>query len=389
LTAEQLHAPVRVLRIISRTNVGGPALQVSALSRGLDPARYEQRMLVGHVEPDEADYLGLREHGVSCVRVDGLGRAPRPHDDLRALRAIAREITQYRPHIVHTHTTKAGTLGRLAAIAARVPAVVHTYHGHVLRGYFSRPVSETIRAVERALARRTTVLVSVGAQVRDELLAAGVGRREQYRVVPPGVRLLDAPDRADARRALGLPDTGPVVAFVARITQIKRPDRFAEVAALVVARRPDVTFVVVGEGQCLPELQRACAPLGERVRFVGWRADVEAVYAAVDAVVLTSDNEGMPVSLIEAASAGVPAVTTDVGSAGEVVADGVSGFVVAVDAAAVAHGLLQLLDDPELAHKMGDLARERAHELFAAERLVGDMAAIYDEISRPTRVRAR
>jgi glycosyltransferase involved in cell wall biosynthesis len=379
---------MRVLRIISRTNVGGPALQVSAFSNGLDPTRYEQRLLVGTVEPDEADYLDLRERGIQCVRIEGLGRAPRPLDDVRAFRAIIREINTFRPDIVHTHTAKAGTLGRLAAIVRRVPAVVHTYHGHVLHGYFSRPVSETIRAVERVLARRTDTLIAVGARVRDELLAAGVGRADQYRVVPPGVNLPEAPAREQARAQLGLPETGAVVAFVARITQIKRPDRFAEVATRVVGRRPDATFVVVGEGACLPELKQACAPLGDGVRFLGWRRDVETVYAASNAVVLTSDNEGMPVSLIEAATAGRPAVTTDVGSAGEVVADGVSGFVVPVAVEPVAEALLRLLDDPELASKMGAAAAERAHALFSSDRLVDDVASIYDELRPLTRRRA-
>ncbi|MDT7539995.1 MAG: hypothetical protein QOI82_3580, partial [Actinomycetota bacterium] len=174
---------VRVLRVIARMNVGGPALQVTALTLELDPARFEHRLLTGSVGPDEADYVELRAPGLPLTRVAGLGRSPRPLDDLRALRALIRHMRDFRPDIVHTHTAKAGVLGRVAARIARVPATVHTFHGHLLHGYFSTAVTRLVILTERALARRTDRLVAVGAQVRDELLAAGIGTPAQYAVV--------------------------------------------------------------------------------------------------------------------------------------------------------------------------------------------------------------
>ena len=372
---------IRVVRVIARMNVGGPALQVTALADGLPADRFEQHLLVGSVDDDEADYLDLRAPHVSAERVTGLGRSPNPLSDLRALGHIRRVLRDVRPHIVHTHTAKAGVLGRTAAALAGVKTRVHTFHGHLLHGYFSPSVTKAVVAVERAYATKTTKLVAVGAQVREDLLAAGVGRPEQYVVVPPGVELPTPPPRADARAQLGLPPDAPIVSLVARLTQVKRPDRFAEVARTVVARRRDAVMVVAGEGELLDDLRGRVADLGDHVRFLGWRSDVETIYAASDVVVLTSDNEGMPVSLIEAASVGCPAVTTDVGSAREVVIDGKTGFVTPSDADSLASAVVRLLDEPTLREQMARAAADHARVKFSRTRLVDDIAALYDELA--------
>ena len=373
----------RVLRVIARMNVGGPAWQVTALTERLDPAAYETRLVTGHVGPGEADYLELRAPHLPVRRIEGLGRAVRATDDARALASLVGEVRRFRPHIVHTHTAKAGVLGRLAARACRVPYVVHTFHGHLLHGYFSPPVTAAVRQTERALARATTRLVAVGEKVRDDLLAAGIGRPAQYEVVPPGVDLALAPPKAAARERLGLPAEGPVVAFVGRLTAVKRPERFVDVAAGVAPGRPDATFAVVGEGPLLEPLRARAAGLGDRVRFLGWRSDVETVYAAADVVVLTSDNEGMPVSLIEAASVGRPAVTTAVGSAAEVVAHGETGFVTSTDVGDIMGAVRTLLDDPALRERFGTAAAERASARFGVGRLVADVERIYASMLAP------
>jgi len=376
----------RVLRVIARMNVGGPALAVTTLTRGLPADRFDTRLLVGDVGPGEADWLSLRAAGagLDVVRVPGLGRAPDPLADLSALARLVAETRSFRPHIVHTHTAKAGALGRSAAIACRVPVTVHTFHGHLLNGYFSPAVTRAVALTERALAWRTTRLVAVGATVRDELLAAGVGRPEQYTVMAPGLTLPPPPTRAEARALLRLPaGDRPVVAFVARLTAVKRPDRFVEAARLIAADHPDALFAVAGEGDQAGAMRAQAEPLGDAVRFLGWRGDVETVYAASDVVLLTSDNEGMPVSLIEAAHAGRPAVTTDVGSAAEVVVDGRTGFVVGKTAAALAEATGRLLADADLRATMGRAASEGAGQLFTPERLITDTAALYDEITGP------
>ena len=371
--------PIRILRIIARMNVGGPAWQVSVLTRGLDEHRFESRLVVGDVGEGEADFIALRDPDLPALKIPALGRSVRFGDDLRAFVAIRRAIRDYRPDIVHTHTAKAGLLGRIAAATCRVPVRVHTFHGHVLHGYFNRWVTRLVRIVEGLLARRTTALVAVGERVRDELLGAGIGRSDQYVVIPPGVALEALPDRVSARTALGLPVDQPVVLFVGRLTAVKRPDRLIEAMALVLDRRPDAVLAIAGEGELLEETRSRAEPLGESVRFLGWQRDIAGLYAAADCMVLTSDNEGMPVTLIEAAMAGVPSVTTDVGSAREVVLDGVTGLVVAPDAAAVADGLVRLLDN-DLRHRMGAAARARAEAEFDTRRLITDHESLYERL---------
>lgn len=373
---------IRVLRVIARANVGGPAAQVHSLATALDPSRFESRLLVGAVGAGETDYLELVGDDVEVVRVPGLGRDPRPLGDSRALHAIMREIRGFRPHVVHTHTTKAGVLGRVAAFARRrSPATVHTFHGHVLHGYFSPMMTRGIVAVERVLARRTSRLVAEGTSVRDDLLAYRIGRADQYLVVPPGIAPGRHVEPSVARGVLGLPPDAVVVAFVARLTAIKRPDRFAAVAHAVAARHPEAVFLVAGDGDLADDLRERLAPLGDRVHMVGFRADVETVYAACDLVVLTSDNEGMPYSLVEAAHAGRPVVATGVGSVADVVVNGETGFVTAPGIDALAHAAGVLVADPETRRRMGRAAAERARARFGLDRLVRDAEALYEDLA--------
>jgi glycosyltransferase involved in cell wall biosynthesis len=371
----------RVVRIIARLNVGGPALQATVLATGLDPDRFEQHLLSGAVTDDEADYVRLRAPDLVVQRVAGLGRDPNPTSDIKALVELRRAIRAVAPQVVHTHTTKAGVLGRLAAWSAGVPVTVHTFHGHHLSGYFSPRVTKALVMSERLLARRTTRLVAVGTQVRDDLLDAGIGRPDQYVVVPPGVALPPLPPRDEARHALDLELGDLVVAFVARLTNVKRPDRFLAMATAIAARQPKARFLVVGGGDLFESVREQAAPLGDRIRFLGWRSDVETIYAASDLVVLTSDNEGMPVSLIEAAICGVPVVTTGVGSAAEVVLDGVTGRVTGLDTPQLIEAVDNLLGNPALRRRMAVEAAAHARRSFGANRLVRDIDELYSSLT--------
>lgn len=361
--------------------MGGPALQTTVLSRGLDPERFEQRILVGSAGEDEGDYLTLRAPDLPVEHVVGLGREPHAGRDAQAFAQISRVVRGFRPHIVHTHKAKAGVLGRTAAWVNRVPATVHTFHGHLLTGYFSPAKTRVVVNVERAFAWKTTRLVAVGAHVRDDLLEAKVGRPEQYMVVPPGTSFASVPSRVEARRALGLPLDVPVVSFVGRLTAVKRPERFVDAVLTLAADHPTLHVVVAGGGELLGDVRRRAAPLGQRIHFLGWWKEVEQVYAASDVVMLTSDNEGMPVSLIEAATVGVAAVTTGVGSAPEVVLDGVTGFVTGADTEELVGATARLLTDDALRARFAAAAREHATTHFGAQRLVDDIANLYEEVS--------
>ena len=382
--------PVRVLRIIARMNVGGPAHHVTLLSADLDAARYTTVLLTGEPSADEGSFEHLAAaRGVRVRRVPGLGPAVRPVDDLRALLALIRHVRRFRPDIVHTHTAKAGVLGRLAARLAlgRRPIVVHTYHGHVLRGYFSPPVTAVYRALERWLARLSTRLVGVSAKTVDELVALDVAPRERFVVVPVGLDLSSflavQPDPAGLRAQL---DAGPrtlVVTFTGRLVPIKRVDLLIAAVAAVRARGTDVRLVVVGDGELRGALEEQAAPLGDAVRFLGFRDDLPALAAGTDLAALASDNEGTPVALIEAAAAGVPALATDVGGTGDIVRHGETGMLVPPgDVDALATALQDAAADRAGLARMGAAARAHVARRYAAARLVDDVDALYAQLLR-------
>ncbi|MFC7381516.1 glycosyltransferase [Sphaerisporangium rhizosphaerae] len=366
------------MEIIARMNVGGPATQVSGLCKLLDAEEFDHRLYTGHVDDGEGDRLVFGDAGLAVHRVPGLGRSVNPAGDLRALYRLAGTMRTFRPHIVHTRTAKAGALGRLAVSLSGVGAArVHVFHGHLLEGYFSPPKRAVYVNAERFLATLSDRLVTVGARVRDDLLRNRIGRPEQYVVIPPGVRLGPVPDRAAARTALGLPPGAPVVAYVGRLTRIKRPDRLLEVAREVLARVPGCRFLVCGGGELREQVEREARSLPGPVDLLGWRRDVETVYAAADVVLLTSDSEGTPLSLIEAGMTGTPVVATRVGSVAEVVRDGRTGLLAAPDAGELAAHTVRLLSDQELARRMGRAAQAWTTSAFAVERLVADTETLY------------
>jgi glycosyltransferase involved in cell wall biosynthesis len=374
-----------VVRIIARLNIGGPAIHVILLTAKLQAGGYDTTLIKGSEGAAEGNMLDLAaELAVSPVVVPSLGREIRWWDDVAAFWKIFRIIRRERPHIVHTHTAKAGVLGRLAAWLAGVPLVVHTFHGHVFQGYFSPARTRLFVEIERWLARRTHRLVAVSERVRQEILALGIGSADRFVVVPVGLdlqRFADCdPHRGLVRTELGIASAAPLVGIVARLVPIKRHDVFLEAAAKVAHRVPTCRFLVIGDGECRKALEARVRALHvqDRVIFLGWRRDLDRVYADLDVAVLTSDNEGSPVSLIEAMASGVPVVGPCVGGVPDVIDAGTTGIVIPPgDAAAVADAIVRLLEDPELRRKMGAAARERALRLYGTDRLVRDIVALY------------
>lgn len=381
-----------MLRVIARLNVGGPALHVSYLSRELDRIGYETTLVAGRIGGAEGSMEYVAEElGVEPVYVSELQREISPFHDAVAARRLLQIIREVRPDVLHTHTAKAGAVGRLAARMAgdaRPKAVVHTFHGHVLRGYFGPAKTEAFRRLERWLARGSDALVAVSPEVRDDLVALGVAPAEKIAVVRLGLdfesRLAaTAGSRERLRRELSIPDHAFVVSWLGRMTEIKRADDLLHAFAVLADDLPDAHILVVGDGPLrsgLEELSRALG-IAERTHFTGFREDVGVIYAASDAVALTSANEGTPVSVIEAQAAGLPVVSTDVGGVRDVVADGASGFVVdRGDVAAVADRLARLAGDRDLAARLGAAGRDRALARYGVPRLVGDVDRLYREL---------
>lgn len=389
---------VGVARIIARLNVGGPAIQVISLTRLLEPLGYRTRLIRGREGPEEGsmDYLA-DELCVKPVLIDSLRRNPGLHD-LRALLALVLELRRTRPRIVHTHAAKAGTLGRLSALIAlrrHQRVLVHTFHGQSLTGYFNPRVARLYTIIERVLARRTDGLIAVSEEVRDELASLGVASADRFEIVPLGFDLgpfaVEGPPREtkrlELRRELGIPEEAKVVTLVARLVPIKRVDRFLRMARLI-AEHTAAHFVIAGDGELGVEL-RSCADaraLGERLSWIGFRRDMPAVCFASDVVVLTSDNEGTPVSLIEAQVSGVPVVTTDVGGVRSVVHDGHTGLVRHPDDdRALAEAVVDLLTDDILAKRLAAAGRTHALSAFSIERLIEDLDRLYSDLLRTKR----
>ena len=378
-------APVRVLRIIARLTIGGPAIHATLLSEHLDSLGYQTVLAAGIEEEGEGSYLDLRGARVADLRrIPELGREIRGLRDLSALWELVRLIRDVRPQIVHTHTAKAGTLGRLAAWICGVPIVVHTYHGHVFHGYFSPAKTRVFVAIERWLARRTDRLVTVTPTVRQEVLALGIGRPDRFDIVPLGFELSSfveaARVRGRLRAELGIGAGAPVVGIVARLVPIKAHERFLAVARRVADRLPGARFLVVGDGERRAELEALAAGMGlaSSTRFLGWRGDLDAVYADLDVVALTSKNEGSPVALIEAMAAARPVVAMRAGGVADVVDHGRTGCVVeAGDEGAMADTIIGLLTDPDRAARLGEAARAHVVDTYGAERLVRDIDALY------------
>ncbi len=374
--------------MIARLNVGGPAIQTVNLTWRLQRHGYDSVLLRGQEGPEEGnmDHLAAAA-GVEPVRLPSLQRSLGAHD-AHAIWATMGWLHRFRPQVLHTHTAKAGTVGRAAAAllpSARPPVIVHTFHGHVFKGEFSERTSLAFARMERELARVSTKLIAVSSEVKQDLVDLDVAPADKIEVVHLGFDLSrfaePGPDeraeaRDEVRRRHGIPADARVVSVVARVVKVKRIDRF-----LAMARRlaDDVHVIVVGDGDHREALEQSpdALALGDRVHWAGFRRDVPDYCFASDVVALSSDNEGTPVCLIEAQAAGVPVVSTRVGGVETVIDDGASGHVVDEDPDDLAAAVQGLLDDPELRAAFGAVGRERVLGAFSIERLVADIDGLY------------
>jgi len=376
---------IKVMRIIARMNVGGPAVQVSGLMRGLSPTDFNHRLYTGYCAEDEADYIKDQAPDVQAIQLDGLGRKVNPRADFLILFRLIKEIREFKPDIIHTHTAKAGVIGRLASILSFHPSKrVHTFHGHLLSGYFDPLVTKLVILIEKILALKTNILVSVGGKVRDELLAKKIGKLTKYRIFPPGLALKEIVSRESALKILGLESDFVYISFIGRVTQIKRPDRFLDTVEIVAKQNKNVKFLVAGGGDLLEECKKSAHERSLPVLFLGWRSDIENILSTSDIVVLTSDNEGTPISLIQAGLAGKPTVSTNVGSVKEIVLDGKTGLITELTPKSLAEAISYLADDDVLRKNFGSAANVHAHANYGVDRLVEDHSQLYKElISNP------
>ncbi len=377
--------PIGVVQLIARLNVGGPARLVFLAHEGLREAGFAPVIASGIAEGAEGDMLSAaRDRGIDVRVLPALRRSLHPGRDTQAFLQVLQLLRTVRPEILHTHTAKAGTVGRVAARVSRVPVVVHTFHGHVFDGYFSRTGSSLVRLTERSLGRWTDRIVTVSDAVTRDLVHQGVAAATRIERIYPGLDLEEffaARGAAPELRAeWGVPPGALVVGFLARLVAVKQAHLFIELAERLRASFPDARFVLVGDGddRASLEAQTAASPARARIVFAGFRHDLPAVCRALDVLVLCSANEGSPLSLIEAQAAGRPVVAFEVGGVGEVVRDGETGTLVPRgDMDGLANGLARLLTDAQRRQQMGEAGRRFMEQRFGASRYVQDTVDLY------------
>ena len=401
---------MKILRIIARLNVGGPARHVVWLTKALQDDEFQTTLIAGSVPPGEDD-MGYfaDENGVRPVYLREMSREISP-SDTRSLLKLYRLIKAEKPDIIHTHTAKAGTLGRIAGSMyrwltwgtlvgrPRRVRMVHTFHGHVFHSYYSPAKTRAFLAIERTLARATDRIVVLSDQQLDEINKKfRVGNLERFAVVPLGIDIeqfdSDPSVRQKLRAEFGVQESDVVVGFVGRLTEIKNISLLLHAAALIRERK-DVKFAIVGDGHLRPDLEQKAASLdnGSNTIFLGNRSDISDIYSALDIVALTSLNEGTPLSLIEAMAAGKPVISTGVGGVRDLlgaVREEYGGFsicdrgirVESFEPADYQAGLTYLVENRGWRAEIAERGRKYIRSRYGKDRLIDDIKRLYRELN--------
>jgi len=364
---------MKIVQIISRMNRGGTASWLNDLTVGMRENGHEVMLLAGRVQLNEIEDESF--HSNNGIRIQSLGKSVSIIRDFAAFIQIRKILKYERPDLVNTHTSKAGLIGRLAALSlgSKRPAIVHTFHGHLLYGYFPRIITHAIVIIERFLAARSDALIVSGQRVKLELLQSNIGEESKFVVMKPGVSIGLPISKEITLEKYNLPSGVFLVGWLGRLTKIKRADRVLELARQL----SKLYFVIGGDGELLDEL-KANAPAN--VRFIGWTSP-EELWGLVDVALLTSDNEAQPISLIEAGLMGIPAVAENVGSVSEVIKNGKTGFLVSGNKQRI-DALNQLSGDYKLTSEMGISAKKYCEYEFGLREFLDSQLAAYGKAIR-------
>ena len=374
-----------ILHIIARMNIGGPALHVAQLSSGLIKNGFETTLVSGMQAAVEGDMTDLaHEYGLTFHLYHNLSARMSPWNDLYVCSRLWRLMRSTSPRIVHTHTAKAGALGRIAAKLSRVPIIVHTFHGHVFSGYWGPVISAIIVLVERMLARLSTVILTVSDTVRNELLQNNIAPPEKIHVLPLGLDLTEykncSTKRGQFRRELDIEPNVPLIGNVGRLVPIKNHHHFLMAAQVMVQSGFEGRFVVVGSGELESKLYKQVRELdiGNSVIFTGWRRDLDKIYADLDVLVNTSINEGTPFAIIEAMAARVPVVATSVGGVPDIIKSDETGYLISDnDVHTLVDGIVSALESSD---EMLDAAQNHVMEHHNLESMVNHMVNLYNKL---------
>ena len=384
--------PHRIARVVTRLGVGGAALHVALLCKHLDSSEFETRLFAGKANGVEGNMLQLRgETGFSPHEIPSLRRDTAASRDLRALRHLVRHFRRFRPDLVDTHLSKAGFLGRLAAKICGIPAI-HTFHIDIFSGYSWNPLQrELFLRLEQLAARWSAALVCLSDDLGAQILAHGIGEKSQFHTINLGLELdeFDASPaqieiaRAELRAELGLEKSAVLIGHISRLAPVKSVKTFVQAAALLKKNHPNVTFLVIGDGETRARLELLARELklGSKLRFLGLRGDIARLNLALDAVALTSLQEGTPISIIESLAAARAVVACDVGGVSRLIEPQKTGLLVAPNSPdAVENALSRVLSEPQNAKLWGENGRAKMRREFEVSRMIRDHRALYREV---------
>jgi glycosyltransferase involved in cell wall biosynthesis len=389
----------KVLRIINRFNIGGPTYNATFLTQFID-ADFETLLVGGLPEADEKDSLHIPEkYGVKPVLIPEMKRLPDFRSDRAAYRKLKSIIREYKPDIVHTHAAKAGALGRRAAKKCGVPVIVHTYHGHIFHSYFGRLKTILYKNIERRLARISDGIVAISPIQKLELSDEHrICRADKIKVIPLGFDLEQfredlAGKRMETRSRFLLQDDEVAVAIVGRLAPVKNHGLFLDAVGLLLKKGLKARFFIVGDGSekvnIAPRVEQLNEAYGRCIEMTSWITDIATFNAGMDIICLSSDNEGTPVSLIEAQACGLPVVTTDAGGVRDIVKDGETGFIVPrKDPEAFAEKLGMLIEEKKIREKMSQNGWSFVEHQFSYKTLARSMSDYYRMLLAKKNVKA-
>ena len=369
---------IKVVHIVTRMNTGGVAVLIGNLMQGTDPNKFDLTLITGSCDSTEEDYLEKIATSIPFVKVESLQRAISPRQDFVTFIKLWKILRSIKPDIVHTHTSKAGLIGRtVSRFAAPRAKRIHTFHGHLLDGYFSPIKTKLITSLEGLLARNTDVLIAMGNQVKNDLLKVGVGNESKFRVFFPGLKAANLSSKEDSKKSLSLDSSLVTCLFVGRLTQIKRPDRLLDAIAILKNKGLQFELIIAGDGELSDYVSARVSKEELPVKTLGWVKDTSQAFSASDIMVLCSDNEAVSLVLIEGSQYGLPLVSTNVGSVSDVVIDHSTGYLTESTAEALADAIEKLVRDPQLRQMMGAAGKAHADRYFSLDRMIKDQSDLY------------
>ena len=377
---------IKVISIVTRMNLGGVAMLLAELHKSLPSAEFSQTLITGECADNETDILANTSSDPNIIRIKNLGRSVNFLSDFSTFRELRKILKKIQPDIVHTHTSKAGVIGRIAARSlGKNTKIVHTFHGHHLYGYFPKIIVQTIILLERRLGNITDLLVSDSNQVMIDLKKRKIGINNKWDVIAPGIRNMIRTSRSEARLNLGIDNNLFIICWIGRFTEIKNP-MLALKSLMQISHSSaiPVKLIMVGDGELLATCKDFVYTNNLQVSFPGWKAEISNYLEASDNLLMTSVNEGFGLVIAEAGFFSVPAVSTDVGGVREFIDDGKNGFIVEPTEFHIASKIIELIGEPDLLIRAGEEARKTTSKNFTAEIFVEKHRVAYKHLISPS-----